>query len=226
MKIKTPLTKQRLRTHFTYNFWKYLAAAVFCVFGWNLLYTTTAYRSPENLRIDIYLQTNNATQEKADAFMQDIWQKAVPEMETVSTILLNVSSTDDYYSNMQLSVYIMAGEGDLYALSTEDFKKYASQEVFIDLMPYIEDGTLNVDDIDLSSGYVTLLDEDGNPTGSTSLYGIPLYSLNGYRTGMNLNNSDMVIAVTNYNQNEENVLAFLNAFIQAGRIEETAQTAQ
>lgn len=226
MKIKTPLTKQRLRTHFTYNLWKYLAAAIFCVFGWNLLYTTTAYRSPENLRIDIYLQTNNATQEKADAFMQDIWQKAVPDMETVSTVLLNISSTDDYYSNMQLSVYIMAGEGDLYALSTEDFKTYASQGVFIDLTPYIENGTLNADGIDLASGYVTLLDEDGNPTDSTSLYGIPLYSLNGYRAGMNLNNSDMVIAVTNFNQNEENVLAFLNEFIQAGRSAQTNQTAQ
>ena len=47
MKIKTPLTKQRLRTHFTYHLWKYLLAAALTVFCVNLLYTTTAYRSPE-----------------------------------------------------------------------------------------------------------------------------------------------------------------------------------
>ena len=52
MKIKTPLTKQRLRTHFTYHLWKYLLAAALTVFCVNLLYTTTAYRSPENLRIE------------------------------------------------------------------------------------------------------------------------------------------------------------------------------
>ena len=41
MKIKTPLTKQRLRTHFTYHLWKYLLAAALTVFCVNLLYTTT-----------------------------------------------------------------------------------------------------------------------------------------------------------------------------------------
>ena len=149
MKIKTPLTKQRLRTHFTYHLWKYLLAAALTVFCVNLLYTTTAYRSPENLRVDIYMQSTTATQEKVDAFMKDVWQRSVPDMETVSTILLTAGSTDDYYSNMQLSVYLMAGEGDLYALSTEDFKRFAAQGVFIDLTPYVESGALNVEGIDM-----------------------------------------------------------------------------
>lgn len=217
MKIKTTLTKQRLRTHFTYHLWKYLLAAALTVFCVNLLYTTTTYRSPENLRVDIYMQSSTATQEKADAFMKDVWQRAVPDMETVSTILLTAGSTDDYYSNMQLSVYLMAGEGDLYALSTEDFKRFAAQGVFIDLTPYVESGALNVEGIDLSSGYVTLLDDDGNPTETKSLFGIPLYTLYGYMDGMGLDNRDLVIAVTTFSQNEENVIAFLNELIQSGR---------
>ena len=190
------------------------ALTVFCV---NLLYTTTAYRSPENLRVDIYMQSSTATQEKADAFMEDVWQRSVPDMETVNTILLTAGSTDDYYSNMQLSVYLMAGEGDLYALSTENFKRFAAQGVFIDLTPYVESGALNVEGIDLSSGYVTLLDDDGNPTETKSLFGIPLYTLYGYMDGMGLDNRDLVIAVTTFSQNEENVIAFLNELIQSGR---------
>lgn len=217
MKIKTPLTKQRLRTHFTYHLWKYLLAAALTVFCVNLLYTTTAYRSPENLRVDIYMQSTTATQEKVDAFMKDVWQRSVPDMETVNTILLTAGSTDDYYSNMQLSVYLMAGEGDLYALNTEDFKRFAAQGVFIDLTPYVESGALNVEGIDLSSGYVTLLDDDGNPTETKSLFGIPLYTLYGYMDGMGLDNRDLVIGVTTFNQNEENVIAFLNELIQSGK---------
>ena len=217
MKIKTPLTKQRLRTHLNYHFWKYLLAAALTVFCVNILYTTTAYRSPENLRVDIYLQSSTATQEKADAFMKDVWKRAVPDMETVSTILLTAGSTDDYYSNMQLSVYLMAGEGDLYALSTEDFKRFAAQGVFMDLTPFVESGTLNVEGIDLSSGYVTLLDDDGNPTETNALFGIPLYTLYGYMDGMGLDNRDLVIGVTTFNNNEENVIAFLNELIQSGR---------
>ena len=217
MKIKTPLTKQRLRTHFTYHFWKYILSAALCGFCINLLYTTTAYRSPENLRIDIYLQSASASQTKVDAFMERVWQASVPDMETVNTILLLSSTTDDTYSTMQLATYIMAHEGDMYALCTEDFKRYAGQGVFVDLSPYIESGELNVDGIDLASGYVTLLDDDGNPTDSQSLYGIPLYTLTGYADEFGMNSSDMVIAVTAYNGNEENVIAFLNEMIQEGR---------
>ena len=51
MKIKTPLTKQRLRTHFTYHFWKYLLAAALTVFCVNIL-----YKSVYNLQT-LYLET-------------------------------------------------------------------------------------------------------------------------------------------------------------------------
>ena len=217
MKLTFPITKERIRNHFAYAWWQYVLLICLAIFGWNLLYTTTAYRSPENLRVDIYMQSTTATQEKVDAFMKDVWQRSVPDMETVSTILLTAGSTDDYYSNMQLSVYLMAGEGDLYALSTEDFKRFAAQGVFIDLTPYVESGALNVEGIDLSSGYVTLLDDDGNPTETKSLFGIPLYTLYGYMDGMGLDNRDLVIAVTTFSQNEEYVIAFLNELIQSGR---------
>ena len=40
--MKTPVTKQTLRTHFTYSWWKYALLAVLAVFGIDLLYTVTA----------------------------------------------------------------------------------------------------------------------------------------------------------------------------------------
>ena len=67
MKIKTPLNKNRLRNHFTYSSWKYIAIVIASIFGWNLLYTMTAYRSPEHLRIDVYIQSGTASQETVNA---------------------------------------------------------------------------------------------------------------------------------------------------------------
>lgn len=218
MKIKTPITKAGLRTHFTYSSWKYLLIVAASIFGWNLLYTTTAYRSPEHLRVDVYMQSTTATEEKVNAFFKNIWDACIPDMETVSPVILT-STTEDYYGSMQLSVYMMAAEGDLYILNTADFKTYAAQGVFLDLAPFIESGELDVDGIDLAAGNVAIADDEGVPTAQMGQFGIPLYSLYGYMDGMLLDNRDMIIGVTAFNGNEENVLKFLNGFLQAGRDE-------
>ncbi len=216
MKIKTPLTRARIRTHMTYHWWNYAAVVLASVFCWNLLYITTAYRSPEELRIDLYIQSPSVTEESAASFIDPIWKSTVPTMETVTSVLLS-GSTEDYYANMQLSVYLMAAEGDLYLLCSSDFKSYAAQGVFVDLQPYVDQGLLDVDGLDLSAGYVAQVDEEGVPNGEMGLYGIPAYALNGLRSGMLLDNSDIVIGMTVFNGNEENVLAFLNGLIAAGR---------
>ena len=216
MKIKTKLDRKALRTHFSYHWWKYLAVIAASVFGWNLLYTTTAYRPPEDKRVDLYIQTVSVSEQAAAQFIQPLWEQAVPDMEYVGAILLT-SSSQDYYGNMQLTVYIMAGEGDIYMLASSDFKSYAAQGVFLDLQPFIDEGSLNVDGLDLSAGYVALTNENGLPAGERHLYGIPAYELNGYMEGMGLDSRNLVLGVTAFNGNEENVIRFLNSFIQAGR---------
>ena len=220
MKIKTPFSKARFRTHMTYNSWKYLVVILASIFGWNILYTMTAYKSPEHLRIDTYIQGSTTSDEAVAAFYKPIWEKYVPDMETVTHVMLTGTS-DDYYSNMQLSVYIMAGEGDIYMLTTQDFKKYAAQGAFIDLSYYIEAGLLDVGDMDLSAGYVATIDDEGRPTGDTQLFGIPAYTLDGFKSGMNVYNNNLIIGVTAFSHNEENTVKFLNGLIEAGRAQET-----
>ena len=216
MKIKTPLDGASQKTHFAYHFWIYILIIAASVFGWNLLYTMTAYRSPENKRIDLYIQSNTVSQESAEAFLKPIWESTVPEMEAVDSVIL-ASNAQDYYSSMQLTVYIMAQEGDIYLMNSADFKTYASQGVFIDLQPYIDAGRIDVSDIDLSAGFVAPLDEEGLPESERRLFGIPIYSLYGYADGLGLDNRDMILGVTAFSGNEENVIAFLNGFLAAGR---------
>jgi len=62
------ITKARIRNHFTYHWWQYAVLLAVAIFGWNLLYTTTRYRSPEHLKVEWYYQgaTSNATQGMVD----------------------------------------------------------------------------------------------------------------------------------------------------------------
>ncbi len=217
MNIRTPVTKERLKTHFTYSLWKYLVVIACSLFCWSLVYAQTAYRSPQDKRIDVYVKSSTVTEELMDSFFEPIWKNVVPDMELVSGVtLLSTSDNTDYYSQMQLSVYIAAGEGDIYILPAADFKSFAAAGAFISLDDLVADGTIDITGIDTASGRVTIADEDTG-TSETHLYGIPLDSLYGFIDGMQLDNRGMVAAIMVNNRNDENVIPFFNALIQAGR---------
>ena len=102
-------------------------------------------------------------------------------------------------------------------LKTEDFKNFASQGAFIDLTTYVENGMLNIDGIDTAAGYVATTNDEGVPTGEKQFFGIPAYALDGLKTGANIYNSDLIIGVTGFSNNEENTIKFLNGLIDAVR---------
>ncbi len=219
---KTPLTKDRLKDHLTYSGWKYLIMAAAVVFIWSMVYTQTAYRPPQEKRVDLYIKSGTTSSEIVDAFLEPIWKESVPEMESVSSVMLLAGSENDIYGTQQLGVYIYAGEGDIYILPKEDFKNYASLGVFIPLDDYVSQGVINAEGLDLSGGYIQrqLDDDDKGFTvyeETPTLLGIPMDDLYGYMTGMQLDNRNMMMGITVFNQNEENVVKFMDAFIQAGR---------
>ncbi len=219
MTIATPLTGDRVRTHFTYSAWKYVIMCVGAIFAWSLIYTQTAYRSPQNKRIDVYIKSGTASSEVADAFMEPIWKASVPDMETVSSVVMMPG--DDYTNVMQLSVYVMAGEVDIFFLPSSDFKTYAAQGAFLPLEQLIADGAIDAGDIDVSAGrvaYVEEYGEDGAPLKSEMhLFGIPTDSLYGFMENMLIDNRGMVMCITVANNNDDNVIPFFNALLQAGR---------
>ena len=219
MRITTPLTKERLKHHLTYSTWKYLLVAVLAVMGWSLIYTTTAYRSPQDKRIDLYVQTATTSSEIIDAFIKPIWEETVPEMETVASVTL--LPNDDSATAMQLSTYIMAGEGDIYFLNETYFKSMASSGAFLPLEDLAADGQLNVQDIDTKKGYIAFVEEydekDQPVKTSQHLFGIPLDEFYGFMSGMQLDNRGMYAVILRANQNDENVIPFFNALLQAGR---------
>lgn len=218
MHIKTPLNQERLRTHITYSGWKYVLLIIIAIFGWNLIYTMTAYRSPEDKRIDLYVITYTSTAEYIDAFIKPIGEEVAPDMESISSVAMVPDAT---YGQMQLSTYIAAGDCDIIFLPESYFKPFASTGAFVALEDMVADGTIDVGDVDLSKGYVTLIDEydpEMKPiVGEQHLYGIPLDTFYGYMDGMNVDNRGLFAAVLINNQNDQNVIPFFNALLQAGR---------
>lgn len=218
MHISTPLNKDRVRNHLTYSSWKYLLLVVCAIFGWSLIYTVTAPRVPEDKRIDLYVLSYSADQEKINAFILPIAQEVTPEMESVSSVGMVPDST---YGAMQLTAYFAAGDGDIYFLDENYFKSFASNGVFLPLEDLVADGTIAVSDVELSKGYVTYIesyDSEMRPVvGDQHLYGIPLDSFYGYMDGMGVDNRGLYAVIAANNKNDANVIPFFNALLQAGR---------
>ncbi|MDO5326503.1 MAG: hypothetical protein Q4G00_07225 [Clostridia bacterium] len=219
MRIKTPINKETLKNHMTYSTWKYALMAACVIFGWSLIYTTTAYRSPQNKRVDVYIQSNTASSELIEAFLEPIWKETIPEMETVNGV--SMSTIDDYTTSMQLMTYMAAGEGDIYFLTEQYFKSFAPNGSFLELDDLVANGVIQADGVELSKGYVAYVEEydDNDRPVKTSrhLYGIPLDSFYGFMSGMQLDNRGLYAVISVNNQNDENVIPFFNALLQAGR---------
>jgi len=192
-----PITQNRIRNHFHYFWWQYLLLGIFAIFGWNLLYTTTHYRSPEHLRMEWYYEgyLSNETVTLSTALLEQVKPELFPDMEEVQ--FLNVGN-DETYGDMQLLVWTAAGQGDLFTLTTERYRTLAASGGMTDLTPYIEDGTLNVEGIDLSAGYVTDVE-----TGERFLCGIPTDALTGLaQYGVDYRSKIMGVLITGGNEAE------------------------
>ncbi len=219
MRIKTPVNRETLKHHLNYGLWKYALMAACVILGWSLIYTTTAYRSPQEKRVDVYIMSNTASSELIDKFLEPVWKETVPEMEIVSGVVMSV--LDDYTTTMQLMTYMAAGEVDIFFINEQYFKTYASQGYFVELEGMVESGQIDACGADLSKGYVAYVEEydDQNRAVKTSrhLYGIPLDSFYGFMGGMQLDNRGLYAVITVNNQNDENVIPFFSALLKAGQ---------
>lgn len=203
MNLKMPITKDKVKTHFHYHFWKYILLVALSVLLWNLLFTTTHYRTPEALKIEFYTEgyQTSQTEENMNALLSKIHTDVMPEMEEVSNTVLTL---DDTYGDMQLTVWATAGQGDVYVLQKDRFLRLAQGGAMLDLQPYVDNGMLNVDGIDLTAGMVR--DEE---TGAKVLRGIPAATLS-HLDMCGVMTQDAMLSVLTISGNEEYAIRFLN----------------
>lgn len=222
MKFNLKLTRARLKNHFAYSAWKYLLSAVLIVFAWNMIYLATAYRPPENKKIEVYIQSSTAQAEVVDAYLKALGEKVTPDMEKVDGVLLLNGGAEDFYTLTQLTTYITAQEGDIYMLRNDDFKRFAAQGTFLELDSYIQSGALDLKGLQLEAGKMTLIPDktaQANTPMVKQQFGIPAEQLKGLSRDLNIDSRGMMICVLIANGNNDNVIKFLNALVQQTRLE-------
>ena len=198
--MKTPVNGKTLRQHLTYAWWKYALVIIVGTLGVNLLYTVTAYRSPAEKKVDLYVY-GVADQTLLSAYMDEVRLTKMPDMEEMSALLM---TTDASYGPMQISTYVAAGEGDIYILPRDEFVSLASGGAWVPLENNSGITSIFTErDISLQSGWRREAE-----TGESHLYGIPLSKLPGLSRYLYVENGFVSVLLTN--GNDDNVLKFLS----------------
>lgn len=213
--MKIPVTKHRVKVHMTYYWWVYLLLAGCIFFASNLLYTTTRYLPPPEKKIDWYYQgiVAGEVETRTLALMQEINEEL--QLGAEETTIVSVG-LDETYGVAQLTVWIAAGEGDLYQLDKETFQSYANGGAFLNLQPYIDSGVLD-------------------PRGQTLFYATDEETHERYPAGIctdgmtglheyGILSDKMAMGVLASSGNDLNTVKFLNALIERTQTPETAET--
>ena len=192
------ITAQRVRNHWQYSWWKYGILAVITVLGIDLLFSVTAYRVPEEKRVQLYLCNGYAD---ADSLQADLWpglKEAFPEQEELIAANIDVLN-GDYYTQIQFSTYVAAREGDVVLLPAKEFRTLCedgAEFAFLELTPYLESGVIDAEGIDLTAGRARYSD------GAEGQFGIPADALVGLRY-YGCDPANAVLAVMAYGGNDD-----------------------
>ena len=75
--MRTPLTRKRFSNHLTYSGWKYLVLLCCSILCWNLIYTMTEPRPPEEKVVSLYAM-GMGNQAGLDAYMENVRINEMP----------------------------------------------------------------------------------------------------------------------------------------------------
>lgn len=208
------ITKKALKHHWSYSWWKYLLLVFLCAAGVDVVFTMTAYRPPEEKKIELYMLNGYCDTTAMKEELDPLFFGAHPEQEELTILNINLAG-DDMYAAMQFSTYVAAQQGDVCLMPVSEVQKLAAdgaEYAFMDLAPYIESGVIDAQDIDLTPGTMK------SSTGETGIYAIPADTLYGLLAYGN-DPADSMLCVMDYNGNEQTSAAVLNLLIERYRTE-------
>lgn len=208
------ITRKWLKNHLTYSWWKYLVLVVACVMGVDMLFAMTAYRVPEDKKVEVYILNDYI---QAQALEETLWPpfaEGYPDQEQLTVLNINLAG-GDIYAAMQFSAYAAAQQGDVCLMPVSEVEKLAAdgaQYAFLELTPYVESGLIDTEGIDLTPGRMSTSD------GTEGLYAIPADTLYGLLAYGN-DPADSMLCILDYSGNDEHAAAVLGMIIDLGREE-------
>lgn len=205
--VDNKLSKLRIRNHFTYNAWKYLIVIVFAVFIWSMAYNMTAYRPPDDKKLDIYIAVAGADTDALQADLQEEIEERFPDQEKVNFLYIGLGSDDDYASTMQFTTYLAAGEGDIYLMPRDRFLQLArdgddESNALLALDDYIDQGVIDPRGIDVQRGTV-----------NGRIRGIPVASLYGL-LDFGIVPQSLYLVIPSYSSNQDNAAKMIDLLIE------------
>jgi len=208
--VNTRITKARVRHHLSYGVWKYVALIAVAVFGWDMIYSMTAYRPPADQKLDVYIVSPGADVERMHADLQEPLRAALPDQEAFSFMYIALDADMEPNALMQFTTYVGARQGDLFLLSRDLFLQYGRDiegGMFLRLDDAIASGALYIEGIDVDRTRFTPLD------GETGVYGIPADTLHGLAE-YQIDNQHMVWAIPVYSGNAENAMKLISFLVK------------
>lgn len=205
--MKTPLTKEKLQHHFSYSLWKYALLIAIAIFGWNIIFSATQYRAPEEKKVILGVYAYG-DESYINAYMEQVRVDLMSDMEEMNAMYI---MPDEAYGEMILTTRVAARDCDIYVLPRAQFQSYAAQGAFMPLEEVLPElvSDLEAAGVSLSRGSRSL--EDGT---EKHQYAIPCADLPGIATMLQCDTSDMYIGVFYITDNDDNVLKFFEQFVR------------
>lgn len=203
------LTVKWLKNHWSYSWWKYAAIVVVCWMGVDLLFTSTAYRPPEEKKLELYVLNDFVKTEQLHDVLWPQLQHRSPDQEELTVLNINLSGNDTY-AYMQYSTYLAAQQGDVCLMPRGEVAKLAEEgadHVFVELSDYIANGVIDPKGIDLSRGMLK------TKAGEEGLYAIPADSLSDLKNLSN-NPSDSFLVLLAHGGNDDHAAVLLDLMIE------------
>lgn len=127
--MRTPITKDRLKTHFTYSWWKYAVGVLACLLVWNLFFSVTRTKAPEDKKMELYVY-GNVYEAPLDALLETMRQNEFPDQAEFDCYVMTPDTTSGIQS---FTVRVGTGDGDLLLVTRDVYESFAQQGVFQDL---------------------------------------------------------------------------------------------
>ena len=162
-----PITKfslAALREHIRKYLWIYVIGIGLCLLGTNLLWTTTAPRTPMEQVVQIYLADDYSNGDALNSLIPEVLVRTQAEDESLLEVeILSMPFTEnDYYSSMLLMTRLTTGDADAFLCGPAVMNYLIGTGAALPLDDYYADGFLA--DSGLEPYYVAVQEtEDTEP---------------------------------------------------------------
>jgi len=218
--MKTPLTKEKIQHHLTYSLWKYILLILVAVFGWNIVFSVTEHRAPEEKKVvaGVYAYGDHTL---LATYMEAVRLEYMSDMEELTCEFV---MPDEAYGAMILSTRVAAREFDIYVLPRAEFQNYAAQGAFMPLERVLPELLTELEGlgVSLSRGNRALEVDSKNDAqpekamarGEKHQFGIPCTDLPGMNAMLQCDTSDMYLCIFYETGNDDNVQKFFERFVR------------